>query len=223
VGKALRAAAPEETYIGPATSRIDMPFLEGCFKVGLLDYWSAVSVHPYRRVDPESTDFEYSELRRTIAQYAPARKRIPIYSGEWGYSDLAERLNPDRQGQFLARQYLNNLLNEVPLSIWYDWHDDGTDPKEHEHHFGTVLHPYHDNRDPVYDPKPAYLAARKLTTELNGYRLTRRLPTDSPEDYILEFRRGDSVKHAAWTRSQSPRSATLNDRPIQLTGTPDYI
>src|SRR5205823_7504269 len=54
VGKALRAAVPEAVYVGPATSTIPFPFLEACFKAGLLEYWSAVSVHPYRQTDPET-------------------------------------------------------------------------------------------------------------------------------------------------------------------------
>ncbi|MEN6601658.1 MAG: cellulase family glycosylhydrolase [Bryobacteraceae bacterium] len=37
VGKAIRAAAPRERYIGPATSRIDMPFLEACFRPACLN------------------------------------------------------------------------------------------------------------------------------------------------------------------------------------------
>ena len=36
VGEAIQKVAPKENYIGPATSLIDMPFLEGCFKAGLL-------------------------------------------------------------------------------------------------------------------------------------------------------------------------------------------
>jgi len=87
-----------------------MPFLEGCFKVGLLDYWSAVSVHPYSRVDPESTDFRvlrsYAAPSLSTPPPANASPSIPA-NGLFG---LAERLNPDRQGQFLARQYLNNSI-----------------------------------------------------------------------------------------------------------------
>ena len=49
VGRAFREEVPEEQLIGPATSEIDFPFVEACFKAGLLNYWSAVSVHPYRR------------------------------------------------------------------------------------------------------------------------------------------------------------------------------
>src|SRR5947209_8256134 len=44
VGKALRDAEPDEAYIGPATSGIDLKFIETCFKAGCLEYWSAVSV-----------------------------------------------------------------------------------------------------------------------------------------------------------------------------------
>jgi len=45
VGRAFRAAAPNEQLVGPATG-LDFLFLEACFKAGLLDYWTAVSVHP---------------------------------------------------------------------------------------------------------------------------------------------------------------------------------
>ncbi len=48
VGRALAAAAPEEIYAGPATSTFDFKFLEKCFQAGLLKYWSAVTLHPYR-------------------------------------------------------------------------------------------------------------------------------------------------------------------------------
>ena len=54
VGKTLREATPDELYIGPASSTIDMPFLEECFRSGLLEYWSAVSVHPYRESGPRN-------------------------------------------------------------------------------------------------------------------------------------------------------------------------
>jgi polysaccharide biosynthesis protein PslG len=149
VGEALRQIAPEEAYIGPATSQIDLPFLEACFKAGLLQHWSAVSVHPYRQEAPETVAGEYAQLRRLIVQYAPQGKKVPILSGEWGYSAAWRNYDEAKQGRLLPRQWLINLLNDVPLSIWYDWHDDGTDPKNAEHHFGTVLNPYLAGREPT--------------------------------------------------------------------------
>jgi hypothetical protein len=148
----------------PATSTVDLKFLEACFKGGLLQHWDAVSVHPYRQSNPETASEEYRQLRLLIRKYAPPGKTIPIISGEWGYSTAWNNLNDEKQGKFLARQWLVNLMNDVPLSIWYDWHDDGPEPNEAEHRFGMVGFEYHKNREPVYDPKPSYLRQKLFPT-----------------------------------------------------------
>ncbi len=209
VGKAIHQAAPKETYIGPATAGIDLPFLEQCFKAGLLDDWSAVTVHPYRHTPPETVASDYRALRQLIARYAPRGKQIPIFSGEWGYSDAWAGFDQTKQGKYLARQWLTNVMNHVPVSIWYDWHDDGADPKNPEHHFGTVLADYHLGRDPVYDAKPAYRTAQTITSILGGYRFDQRLPAQSPQDYVLIFRKGDEIRLAAWTTADRPHPITL--------------
>jgi len=159
VGKAIHDAERGELYIGPATSGIDFAFLEECFKAGLLEYWSAVSVHPYRQNAPETAAPEYARLRKMIDQFAPKGKTIPILSGEWGYSSVWKDFDETKQGKMLPRQWLTNLAQDMPLSIWYDWHDDGPDAKEPEHNFGTVHHAYSRAKTPTYQPKPAYLAA----------------------------------------------------------------
>jgi len=205
VGRAFRMSLPNEKLIGPATSEIDFAFLESCFKAGLLDYWSAVSIHPYRRSDPETAAQNYCRLREMIkAHTATAQGReIPIISSEWGYSSAWRGFSEEKQGELLARAWLTNVANNISLSIWYDWRDDGLDPKEPEHHFGTVFNPYHDNREPVYDAKPAYLAAKTLTTLFNGYRFERRLDDGNADDYVLAFRKGNDLRFAAWTTSRN--------------------
>ena len=213
VGRAIREAAPGEAYVGPATSGLDFPFLEACFRGGLLELWSGVTVHPYRQKPPETVAEDYRRLRLLIARHAPPGRRIPILSGEWGYSAAWGGMNEDRQGLFLPRQWLTNIANDVPLSIWYDWHDDGPDPKEPEHHFGTVAFPYRAGRDPVYDPKPAYRAARMLTSFLEGFRFSKRLAVGSPEEHVLLFARGDEVRLAAWTTAAEPRPVTIPASP----------
>jgi hypothetical protein len=67
-------------------------------------------------------------------------------------------------GRFAVRQQLSNLLNGVPLSIWYDWKNDGQDPADGEQNFGTV-------KDDL-QPKPAYTALKTMTDEL------KRLPAE---------------------------------------------
>ena len=210
VGHAFRASVPEEKLIGPATSEIDFDFLESCFKAGLLEYWSAVSIHPYRRSDPETAAQDYCRLREMIKTYtgtarSPKSKvqsrEVPIISGEWGYSSVWRGLSDEKQGELLARTWLTNVANNISLSIWYDWRDDGLTPNEPEHHFGTVFNSYHDNREPVYDAKPAYLAAKTLTTFFSGYRFEKRLEAGGPNDYVLVFRKGSELRVAAWTTS----------------------
>jgi hypothetical protein len=219
VGKALREAAPDEMYTGPATSLIDFKFIEPCFQAGLLDYWCAVSVHPYRQKAPETAAAEYARLRQMIDKYAPKGKKIPILSGEWGYSAAWKSFDEVKQGKMLPRQWLVNLANEVPLSIWYDWHDDGLNPKDAEHHFGTVHNPLHAGRDPVYDPKPAYQAARALTSVLNGFAFSKRLPVLSDDDYVMVFTRGQERRVAAWTIAASLHKVTIPIGPGRFTVT----
>jgi hypothetical protein len=203
--QAIRAADPKATIIAPATSEVPLKFLEELFAAGLLEHLDAVSVHPYRSYSraPETAAEDYRKLRGLIERYAstPAKKRMPIISGEWGYSSHAKGVSLDTQAAFLVRQQLANLLAEVPISIWYDWKNDGTDPNEGEHNFGTVTHDL--------QPKPAYLALRTMTEELAGYRLSRRLATGSDQDYLLLFTKPKSpAKLAAWTTAAA-HPATL--------------
>jgi len=229
VGRAFRVNVPTEKLIGPATSGIDFNFLEACFKAGLLDYWSAVSVHPYRRTNPEGAANEYCRLRQMIDQYRPrVRTRsdsdgpslgrvgdddptvstasgsdrvIPIISGEWGFSSAWPGIDEAKQSALLTRELLTNIANDIRMSIWYDWREDGTDPRDPEHHFGLVYNAYLSDHAQVYQPKPAYLATKTLTNFFRGYRFEQRLTVGSDQDYVLVFASGADRRIAAWTTS----------------------
>jgi hypothetical protein len=197
VCKSIRSTTPDATIIGPATSQLPWDFLETVFKAGVLEYFDAVSVHPYRRADrpPESAAADFHRLRELIERYAPEsrKNKIPILSGEWGYASSSTKgVSLETQAAFAVRQQLSNLLEGVPLSIWYDWKNDGDDPAEREHNFGTVLSDL--------KPKPAYLAIQIMIRQLAGYRIARRLPLDSDQDYAVLCTSGDGPqKIAAWT------------------------
>ncbi len=195
--KAVRAADPQATIVGPASSGLPWPFLETFLRSGMLEYVDGVSVHPYRQPNrpPETAAADFKRLRGLIESNAPAgsRRFIPILSGEWGYSSTIGGVSPDAQADFIVRQQLFNRLNGVPLSIWYDWKNDGTDPRENEHNFGTVT--------PDLQPKPAYTAIKVMTHELAGYRIARRYPVASAHDYVLVLTNAaGETKLAAWTR-----------------------
>ncbi|MCS6950354.1 MAG: glycoside hydrolase family 5 protein [bacterium] len=196
----IRRVAPGEFIVAPASSGFPWEFFETLGQRGVLQRLDAVTVHPYRPHHPETAGADYRRLRLLLDRYSP-RKYLPILSGEWGYSDIWTGMDMQKQARYLVRQWLTNLTHDVFLSIWYDWKNDGEDPKEPEHHFGTV---YHDLR-----PKPAYLATKTLTSTLDGYRYLRRLALPNPEDYLLLFRKGDSLALAAWTAGE-PHPITLN-------------
>lgn len=199
--KAIRAADPRATIIAPAISGFDPPFMERFLVSGLFEHLAGVSVHPYRRQPPETVAADYATLRAMIDRHAPPNRRIPILNGEWGYSTDSKGVSIETQAAYLARQQLVNLLPQVPLSIWYDWKNDGPDPDEREHNFGTVTLDL--------QPKPAYHAAQTLTRQMAGFRLARRLDVGNAADYALVLtNRAGQIKLAAWTTSE-PRSVTL--------------
>jgi hypothetical protein len=101
-----------------------------------------------------------------------------------------------------VRQQLSNLLNGVPLSIWYDWKNDGDDPKENEHNFGTMT--------PDLRPKPAYNALKVMTHELAGYHpLPSANTSGAGPDFNCLFT-NDSGRHktVVWTTGE-PHALTL--------------
>lgn len=212
VGEALRENTPDATYIGPAGALIDLGFLKECFAAGLLNYWDAVSVHPYRQRAPESTATEYAELRKLIATYAPKGKSIPIIAGEWGYPStwLWPGMSNTLQANLLAREFLSDLAEGIPLTIWYDWRNDGTDPNNQEANFGLVEFPYQKGKSPVFKPKPAYFALQTLARTLDGYRFSERLTVGGPQDYILLFTRAQEQRLVIWTAAWQPHQITIH-------------
>ncbi len=211
--KAVRDADPQATLVAPATSTFPWDFLESFLKSGVLQYLDGVSVHPYRPKNkpPETAADDYKKLRELIGRCAPnaEKKKIPIISGEWGYSSNAKGVSLETQAAFIARQQLSNLLNGVPISIWYDWKNDGNDPNENEHNFGTV----------TYDlqPKPAYVAVQTLNRELAGYRVTGRHEAGNEQDFVLVLTNSKGeTKLAAWTTGED-HSVTLDLKPTSAT------
>ena len=72
-----------------------------------------------------------------------------------------------------------------------------------EHHFGTVFNSYHAIANQFTMPKPAYLAAKTLSAFFNGYRFEKRVDVGSNADYVLAFRKGETLRFAAWTTGDS--------------------
>jgi len=188
---ALKKADPKCTVLAPALAGWDIGFIENAFKLGLLEATDVVSLHAYGAGKPEDAAIYYGRVRELIGKYARKGKDYPLVSGEWGYSSFNRGVSVETQADFIARQLLANMLNGCRLSIWYDWRDDGPDPNENEHRFGTVAQDM--------KPKPAFVAVKTLTTELDGFSFANRMSVSSPDDYLLLFKKGDDYRMAAWT------------------------
>ena len=193
----IKKADKSGFVVAPATSTIPFKWLEDCFKKGLLNWIDVLSVHPYRPQPPETVIKDYSKLRELIKRDAPNGKKIPIISGEWGYSNInwdKARLTDEQQAQYLVREFLINLYQKIPVSIWYDWKNDGTSPHEKEHHFGTVRHDL--------KPKTAYLAVKTLSSTLDGYVIVKRLRTVNEKDFAFLLKKGGNEAMATWTTGE---------------------
>ena len=224
VAETVRTVAPGELLVGPAlgfangSASDDLVWLEEVFKAGALDDLAAVTVHPYLD-QPESVFQEYQALRSLIAKYAPG-KSIPVLSGEWGFqTSTTGGVSDAVQAQMVTRVYLTNLFNEVPISIWYDWNDDGTDPAVAEDRYGLV------GPRPAMTPKPAYYAASNLADLLGGYRLERRVSAGSQdEDLVLRFVRAGEpgAVFVGWVMTPG-MSHTMTIPASELAGSPSSI
>jgi len=206
----IKQADPSGHVVAGATSQIPLKWFEGCFKNGLLNWIDVLSVHPYRSQPPETVIKDYAEFRKLIKRYAPASKQIPVISGEWGYSNInwdKSRLTEQQQAEYLVRMFLINAYQNIPVSIWYDWKNDGTDPSEREHHFGTVKHDL--------SPKAAYLAAKVLSSTLAGYSIKERFDLGNENDFAFKLTKGNSEAVAFWTLG--PRhNITLPIKPTEV-------
>jgi hypothetical protein len=211
VAPRIRAADPSGQVVAGATSQIPLEWLEGCFKKGLLSWVDVLSVHPYRSEAPETVVRDYARLRELIKRYAPAGKDIPVISGEWGYSNInwdKSPLTEQQQADYLVRMFLINSYQKIPVSIWYDWKNDGTDPNEREHHFGTVGHDL--------NPKAAYLAAKVLSSTLEGYSIEQKFDLGSEEDFAFLLTNGNRRAVAFWTIGPK-HNVTLPIEPTEVT------
>ena len=186
----------------------------------------AVSVHPYTSQNPESIVGAYNTIRGLMRTYGG--KTVPIVNSESGYATGSGGGPPSYppivataqlQGDYLARSFLFNLSQGIPLSSWFDFRDANSDPNNtnYEDHFGTV--------DLDYVPKPAYYELQLLTHSLKGETFTTRLTTGIPSsDWLLVFTSpGGQQSLAAWTTGDAHTDTVSGWGTLHLTSTPFYV
>jgi hypothetical protein len=193
--KSIKAAAPNELIVGPAATycgsgtRPDqaLTFLKSCFDVGLLDRVDAISVHLYRpHGGPPELVFPWMAAYSNLAKSYVVKR--PFVSSEWGVSrtEVDERT----QAAFIAREFACCAIAGIPLSIWYDFMDDGTNTTNREHMFGLI--------DTARRPHLAYTAAKVFNGFAANAKHVVRLAS-APDDYLVQF----DQSTMAWTAGTS--------------------
>jgi Cellulase (glycosyl hydrolase family 5) len=204
----IKAANPSaKVSVGSIAMQSDA-WLEQAIKEGLWKHGDVIAVHPYTFIPPlppEQVAVWYGQIRDGMyARHVPPASRKPIAVTEWGYSTSGHHssLTPQVQAEYLVRAYLVSLLNGVPVVNLYELADNPAPPADSavEASYGIFTKDFAD--------KPAAVALRTMVAKLRGCRLSHRLVTDNPDDYVAAFDNGGKRILAAWT-SAAPHQMKL--------------
>lgn len=123
----IKEKNPEVKVLGCATVLIPLPYIEGIFKHGGMDYMDAIVIHPYRG-SPEGVDREVEELRELIRKYNNGQDK-EIWVTETGRMDKSEydwesgkkmfELGRHNVAEYLPLQYVLLLKSGCAKIYWY--------------------------------------------------------------------------------------------------------
>jgi len=210
---AMRAADPNAYIVGPAVSNLNdgdlnygaLPFIRELGRINMLREFNAISVHSYRRGDPETASADYTRLRAVMGQYGAFDK--PILDTEVGrstgfHSNGMPTITAEQQGGWLVRTFLTDMANDIDLTVWYTWKNHGSNPSLVGDNWGVVTQ--------SGQPKQVYVAAKTLAQTLNGYKFSQRISgTLSGDKYLYEFQNGGRTAYAFWKTTPNIESTTI--------------
>ena len=216
--RAIKDERPDVRVLGCAPVLIPLPYLEGIFKEGGLDFMDAVVIHPYRAA-PEGVEKEVASLEEMIRRYSGGRD-VPIWVTETGRHDTGEYEWKKNAGTYekgrhyvsvyLARQYALLLTRNVERIYWYLCRD---------YQNFVTMGLLRNIDDPIgrYAVAPAYVTYATLIRQLHGARFVER--SDSGHTvYLLRFSSGESDVWVCW--SLQPKTVCFStDGPAVMTDT----
>jgi hypothetical protein len=200
---AVLAVDPDAFVMVGAVSNYWKPsyeWTEWCFRMGILDTGvRAWSVHPYGVKTPEEFAIGHRITRELLGKYG--HLDMPMLNTERGFAIQELKNNEGWSGGNLdqvmnyqawhfVRQYMADQMNNVPITVWYEW--DGKDAWT-----GSAFALFNE------EPRPIATAAAVLFEQLDGYRYVSRIDTGYSLDYIALYRNeAGEQKLVAWTAPQ---------------------
>lgn len=189
--QAMRETVPQATIIGPGLAhlpgqldKVRPGFVGTLLSSPAASCFNALSVHPYRQNDetPETAQGDYERLRAFISAYtSPPDKPLPVISSEWGYTTL--KISAEQQAAYALRTHFINLLNGVPVSIWYEWRDTDMAEDDSESHYGLLTK--------KGEKKLSIEAVKDFLPSIREATFEQRIFSTSEDDYFLLLRQPD--------------------------------
>lgn len=123
----IKAKDPRVAVLGGAAVLLPLPYLEGVFKHGGLDYMDGLVIHPYR-ARPEGVDEEIEQLRAAMRKYGGGKEK-DIWATETGLETRHEfdwetgrhlyEKGRAAAARYLPRQYTLLLKSGCKRIFWY--------------------------------------------------------------------------------------------------------
>lgn len=216
----IKSVRPDVQVLGGAAVLIPLPYFEGIFQRGGLDYMDGVVIHPYRS-KPEGVDQEIQELKALIRKYNNGQDK-PIWvtetgrhtKDEYGWEAGRKMYEKGRAegARYLARMYTLLLKEDVARIYWYLASD-------HANFVSMGLLRHHQKEESgmgEYAVAPAYVAYANLIHQLDGATFVRR-EAERPYTrmHVYLFRRGEHEIRVCWA-TQPAQIRITADQPITL-------
>ncbi len=207
----IKTANPDTIVMagGSTSGGVKKGWLEGIVKLGALDYCDAISIHSYNYNErfphrgPEVCSNWMADVRKMLAGYNDGVD-VPFYVTEMGWPTHVTKggSSPELSASYLARLYL--LAKTAPSFKglwWYDFQDDGWNPKYNEDNFGLVR--------PDLTPKPSYHVLTDISPLLHNGQYVDRLETKDENLYVLRFTFNSKDSWALWSADDMDRQVIL--------------
>ncbi len=207
----IKAVDPNVTVIAGASTSgaVKKGWLEEIVKLGALEYCDAISIHsynynePFPQRGPEACSAWMTGVQKMLAGYNDGQD-VPFYVTEMGWPTHVTKggTDPELSASYLARLYLLARTSDSFQGLWwYDFQDDGWNPKYNEDNFGLVR--------PDLTPKPAYYVIADISQLVGKGRFVGRIEAPDEHVQVLRFVRDGRDYWTLWSDDDRDRQIIL--------------
>ncbi|MCJ0974523.1 hypothetical protein MST27_14190 [Pseudomonas sp. PS1] len=184
------------------TAGIESGFALRLVESGVMQSVDGLSLHPYVhcRGEGDNTPEAWIEWLADVDLQlsAAAGEPVPLYLTEmaWPAHRGACGIDEDLQAAYLARSlFLSRTLPNIRGYWWYDFRNDGTDPREREHNFGLLRQ--------NLEKKPAYEVLAAISPIVRDYAFVGYADGSSTNVVMLRFANAEEELLVAWSTGKA--------------------